>query len=33
VELDAGQTRWFRVRTDISPPPDEPTDPFTPPAR
>ncbi len=33
VELDAGHTRWFRVRTDISPPPDEPTDPFTPPAR
>ncbi|MFF7641801.1 hypothetical protein [Streptomyces canus] len=33
VELDAGRTRWFRVRTDTHPPLDEPTDPFAPPAR
>ncbi|MFF1306839.1 hypothetical protein [Streptomyces sp. NPDC058307] len=33
VELDAGRTRWFRIRTDTHPPPDEPTDPFAPPAR
>ena len=33
VELDATRTRWFRVRHTAHPPPDEPTDPFTPPAR
>lgn len=33
VELDAGRTRWFRIRTDAHPPPDGATDPFAPPAR
>ncbi|MFG2963745.1 hypothetical protein ACGFZS_10720 [Streptomyces sp. NPDC048288] len=31
VELDAGHTRWFRIRTTTHPPPDGPTDPFAPP--
>ncbi|MEU1160425.1 hypothetical protein ABZ372_06285 [Streptomyces sp. NPDC005921] len=31
VELDAGHTRWFRIRTTTHPPPDGPPDPFTPP--
>ncbi|MFD5592798.1 hypothetical protein [Streptomyces griseorubiginosus] len=33
VALDATRTRWFRVRHTAHPPPDEPTDPFVPPAR
>jgi hypothetical protein len=32
VELDAGRTRWFRIRTAAHPPPDGATDPFAPPA-
>ncbi|MFF7473211.1 hypothetical protein [Streptomyces sp. NPDC008092] len=33
VELDAGRTRWFRIRTPAHPPTDGATDPYTPPAR
>ncbi|MGK3936931.1 hypothetical protein ABK046_00705 [Streptomyces caeruleatus] len=33
VELAAARTRWFRVRRNAHPPPDEPANPFTPPAR
>ncbi|WP_020117598.1 hypothetical protein [Streptomyces canus] len=35
VEIDVGGTRWFRVRADTHPPPDEPEpmDPFAPTAR